>query len=128
MFSLKKQELNNNFMKDISKLIEKIVAFRDARNWKQFHNPKDCAISLSLEASEVLEHFQWKSKEEIEKYIKTNKDEIGEELADVLYWVLLMSYDLNIDILGISERKMKKNEEKYSVEKAKGKHTKYNKL
>jgi NTP pyrophosphatase (non-canonical NTP hydrolase) len=115
-------------MKNINDLTKRIIAFRDARDWKQFHNPKDCAISLSLEASEVLEHFQWKNIEEIEEYVKTNKDEIGEELADVLYWVLLMSYDLDIDILEISEKKMRKNEDKYPVEKAKGKHTKYNKL
>jgi len=113
---------------NIKNLTERIIAFRDARDWKQFHNPKDCAISLSLEASEVLEHFQWKSKEEMEKYVIEQKGEIGEELADVLYWVLLMSHDLNIDVLDALEKKITKNEEKYPVEKAKGKHTKYNKL
>jgi|TARA_B100001964_G_scaffold140215_1_gene154540 NTP pyrophosphatase (non-canonical NTP hydrolase) len=55
-------------MSDIKKLIGEISNFRDVRDWKQFHNPKDCAISLSLEASEVLEHFQWKNPEEIKKY------------------------------------------------------------
>jgi len=115
-------------MSDIKKLTEKIKKFRDARDWKQFHNPKDLALSLVLESAEVLEHFQWKSKEEINKYIVENKNEIGEELADVFYWVLLMSHDLDIDIIKASEEKLKKNEEKYPVEKAKGKHTKYNKL
>ncbi len=115
-------------MSDLQKLTEEIIAFRDARDWKQFHNSKDCAISLSLEASELLEHFQWKNKEEVEKYIETNKSGIGEELADVLYWVLLMSHDLNIDILSALEKKIKKNEEKYPIEKAKGVHTKYTKL
>lgn len=115
-------------MATIKELTKRILEFREARNWKQFHNPKDLAISLSLEAGEVLEHFQWKNSEEMEKYIKTNKEEIGEELADVLYWVLLMSHDLGIDILGALEQKQKKNEEKYPVEKAKGRHTKYNKL
>lgn len=109
-------------------IIKKIVKFRNERDWKQFHNPKDLAISLSLEASEVLEHFQWKSKEEIEEYIKTHKEHIAEELADVLYWVLLMSHDLKIDIIKASEKKLKKNIEKYPIKKAKGKHTKYNKL
>jgi len=60
-------------MGSIDDLIKRIIAFQDARDWKQFHNLKDCAISLSLEANEVLEHFQWKNKEEIEEYIKTNK-------------------------------------------------------
>jgi NTP pyrophosphatase (non-canonical NTP hydrolase) len=83
---------------------------------------------LSLEAGEVLEHFQWKNNEEIKKYIIEHKDEISDELADVMYWVLLMSHDLKIDIPKALEKKIKKNENKYPVEKAKGKHTKYNKL
>ena len=115
-------------MTDIKKLTEEIVKFRDARDWKQFHNPKDCAISLSLEAAEVLEHFQWKTNAEIEEYLKDHKEHIADELADVLYWVLLMSHDLNIDIIDASYKKMEENNKKYSVEKAKGKHTKYNKL
>jgi NTP pyrophosphatase (non-canonical NTP hydrolase) len=115
-------------MKKITELTKRIIAFRDARDWKQFHNPKDVALSLVLEAAEVMEHFQWKNREEMEKYIVTNKADIGEELADVLYWILLMSHDLKIDILETLEKKILKNEEKYPVEKAKGKHTKYNKL
>lgn len=115
-------------MKNLKDLTSRIIAFRDARDWKQFHNPKDSAISLSLEASEVLEHFQWKNKEEIEKYIKTNKEEIADELADVLYWIILMSYDLGINILDASEKKLIKSGKKYPIKKSKGKHTKYNKL
>lgn len=118
--------LNN--MSDIKKLTERIVAFRDARDWKQFHNPKDMAISLVLEATEVMEHFQWKNSKEIEEYSKTSKDEIAEELSDVLYCILLMAHDLNIDVRSAFEMKMKKNEKKYAIEKAKGKHIKYNKL
>lgn len=113
---------------NINSLTKRIIAFRDARDWKQFHNPKDVALSMVLEAGEVMEHFQWKNKEEMEKYVKENKTAIGEELADVLYWVLLMSYDLNIDILNALEHKIEINEGKYPVEKAKGKHTKYNNL
>jgi len=115
-------------MKSLKELTKRIVDFRDARDWKQFHNPKDLAISLVLEAGEVMEHFQWKNKEEMEKYVIEHKDEIGDELADTLYWILLMSHDLNIDVIKSFEKKMDKNESKYSVEKAKGKHTKYNKL
>jgi NTP pyrophosphatase (non-canonical NTP hydrolase) len=112
----------------MKKLTEKIVKFRDDREWRQFHNPKDCAISLSLEASELLEHFQWKSKEEINEYIKKNKTAIGKELADVLYWVLLMSHDLGINIQKISELKLEENARKYPIKKAKGRHVKYNQL
>lgn len=115
-------------MNELSDLTQKIVKFNKERDWKQFHNPKDLAISLSLEASEVLEHFQWKNKEEIEEYIKTHKEHIGEELADVFYWVLLMSHDLKIDIIKASEKKLKKNIEKYPIKKAKGKHLKYTEL
>lgn len=115
-------------MNKTDELTKRIIAFRDARDWKQFHNPKDLSLSLVLEATEVMEHFQWKNKEEIEKYIIEAKVEIGEELADVLYWVLLMGHDLNIDVLDALDEKMKKNEAKYPVEKAKGKHTKYTKL
>jgi NTP pyrophosphatase (non-canonical NTP hydrolase) len=114
--------------KTIKDLTEQVVKFRDARDWKQFHNPKDCALSLVLEAAEVLEHFQWKSKEEMENYIKTNKKDVGEELADVLYWILLMSNDLQINLVDVFEKKLKQNNKKYPVKKAKGKHTKYNKL
>jgi len=77
---------------------------------------------------EVMEHFQWKNEDEIKKYIESNKSDIGEELADVLYWVLLMCNDLDIDILDALDRKMDKNEKKYPIEKSKGKHTKYNEL
>src|SRR3989344_5191121 len=98
-------------MKSIDVLIKKIIDFRDARDWKKFNNPKDVALSLVLEAGEVMEHFQWKNKAEMEKYIKENKVAIGEELSDVLYWVLLMSYDLDIDVLDALEKKIKKNED-----------------
>ena len=115
-------------MSDLTELTEKIKKFRDERNWKQFHNPKDVALSLVLEATEVLEHFQWKNEKEIESYVKKNRESIGDELADVLYWVLLMSHELKIDLKKALRNKLKKNERKYPVEKAKGKHTKYNKL
>ncbi|MCC7196692.1 nucleotide pyrophosphohydrolase [Candidatus Peregrinibacteria bacterium] len=112
-------------MRDI---MQRIISFRDVRDWKQFHNPKDVAISLVLEANEVMEHFQWKNALEMEKHVIEHKDEISDELADVLYWVLLMSHDLEIDILTSLEEKIRKNEIKYPVEKVKGKHTKYTKL
>lgn len=112
-------------MSDIQKLTEQIVAFRDARDWKQFHNPKDLAISLVLEAGEVLEHFQWKNSEEMQKHVAEHKEDVGEELADVLYWVLLLSHDTGVDIQKAFEKKMAINEEKYSVEKARGNHKKY---
>lgn len=115
-------------MANTDKLLKKILTFRDARDWKQFHNPKDLAISLVLEAGEVMEHFQWKSKEEVLEYAKTHKVEIGEELADVQNYLLLLSHDLGIDLENAVLKKIKENAIKYPIKKAKGKHTKYNKL
>lgn len=114
-------------MDKIKELTNRIIKFRDERDWKQFHNPKDVALSMVLEAGEVMEHFQWKNKEEVEEYLKQNKDDVAEEIADVLYYVLLMSHDINIDITKALDKKITKNETKYPVEKAKGNHTKYNK-
>jgi dCTP diphosphatase len=113
---------------DIAALQKKVVAFRDARDWKQFHNPKDLAISLLLEASEVLEHFQWKSTDEMAQHVSTKKEDIGDELADVFYWLLLIAHDLDIDLKEAFERKLRKNEQKYPKEKAYGSHRKYTEL
>lgn len=115
-------------MSDIKSLQEKIAEFVKERDWKQFHNPKDLAISLNLEASEVLELFQWKNESEVANYVKHNKTDIEEELADVLYWVLLMADNLDIDIVSASEKKLAKNAKKYPVEKARGNHKKYTEL
>ena len=115
-------------MSDIKDLTEKIIKFREERDWKQFHNPKDLAISLALEASEVLEHFQWKSEKEIEEYVKKNKEEIGEELADVFNFLLIMAHDLGIDLIEAEEKKLLKNEKKYPVDKARGNAKKYTEL
>jgi len=115
-------------MNDLTKLQKLVTAFRDERDWKQFHNTKDLAISLVLEASEVLEHFQWKSHEEMIAHTQDNKSEIADELSDVLYWVLLMANDLDIDISKSFQDKMKHNAKKYPINKSKGNHTKYTEL
>lgn len=115
-------------MNPIQRLTKEIIAFRNRRKWKQFHNPKDVSLSLVLESTEVMEHFQWKSPEEIKNYVKKNKEAISEELADVLYWILLLSHDLNIDIEKSLDKKLKINNEKYPVKKSKGVHTKYTEL
>ena len=115
-------------MSEIKKLTAKIKAFRDARDWKQFHNHKDVALSLVLEAAEVLEHFQWKSPKEVEEHGKENKDELADELADVAMYLFELSDNLGIDLGKAMVNKMKKNALKYPIHKAKGKHTKHNKL
>jgi NTP pyrophosphatase (non-canonical NTP hydrolase) len=123
--------VKNSAKKDknsLEKLTKRIVTLRDMRDWKQFHNPKDLAISLVLESNEVMEHFQWKNKDEMDQHLKDHKEDIGDELADTLYWILLMGNDFGIDILKALDNKLKKIEEKYPVEKSKGNHTKYTKL
>lgn len=115
-------------MGDIAEIIQKIRKFRDERDWLQFHNHKDVALSLVLEAAEVLEHFQWKRPEEVEEHGRACKDELADELADVAVYLFELSDNLGIDLQQAIASKMAKNALKYPVEKAKGKHTKYNKL
>ncbi len=115
-------------MGEIKILTEKIKAFRDERDWKQFHNHKDMALSLMLEAAEVLEHFQWKSVEEVDCHAREHKSEIADELADVAIYLFELSANLNIDLPRAIAQKMKKNAGKYPVAKAKGRHTKYDQL
>ena len=102
-----------------------ILAFRDERNWRQFHNPKDLAISISLEAAELLENFQW-SGEETDAPEK--RQQIAEELADVLIYGVLLSDIMGLDIDDIMAKKLAKNGEKYPVKKAYGSKEKYDKL
>ena len=110
----------------IKDLQEEIVLFRDARNWKQFHNPKDLALSLSLEASELLELFQWLDSDEA---VKRNRDKMREELADVIVYALDFANALGFeDLNSLIMDKMKKNEAKYPLEKAKGSNKKYTEL
>jgi dCTP diphosphatase len=109
-------------------LKKKINNFREERDWKKFHNPKDLALSLVLEATEVLEHFQWKNGEQIDNHVKNKKSEIKEELADVYYWLLTLSHDLDIDLNEALEDKLIKNEEKYPIDKARGNSKKYTEL
>lgn len=115
-------------MSDMKDLARQITEFRDARDWKQFHRPKDLALSLVLESGEVLELFQWKNESEALEVVETKKEDLSDELADVLYWVLLMGEDFGIDLKGALEKKMAKNNAKYPVEKAKGSSKKYTEL
>lgn len=100
-------------MSDILDLINKINHFRDERNWRQYHNPKDLAISISIEAAELLEDFQWINSEEA---LKKNEENIREEIADVLIYSLMLCSDLGLDVKEIVEEKIGKNGRKYPVE------------
>lgn len=105
--------------------VNEVLKFRDDRDWKQFHDPKDLAISISLEASELLEIFQW-SRDDV--YCLDKIDQIKEELADVVNYCILMADACDLDLDKIITDKIKLNAAKYPVDKAKGTSTKYNEL
>lgn len=112
---------------DISKkTIDYVLSFSEERDWKQYHNPKDLALSLSLEAAELLELFQWLDSDEA---VKKNRDKMREELADIIVYALDFAEALGFDDLNsLIMDKMKKNAEKYPVSKAKGSNKKYTEL
>jgi len=110
-------------LKDIA---DKIRVFRDERDWKQFHNPKDMAIAISIEASELLEHFLWKSPDEVEKRIRDKHEDIEDEIADIGIYLTELADNLGIDLLAAMERKITKNEAKYPADQVRGSSKKYN--
>src|SRR3954469_10899573 len=112
----------------LSALTKLVLDFRTARDWKQFHTPKELAISLVVESAELLEIFQWKQGQELEAAVAKRRTEIADELADCLHSILLLAHDLKIDMSVALSEKMQKMEQKYPVAKAKGKPRKYNEL
>lgn len=117
---------NNKF----ENIILTLQTFRDERDWKQFHDPKNLAEGISIEAGELLELFLWKDKKEIQELLTDKKyqKEIADELADILSFVLLLAETVEIDLEEAIYKKIKQNSKKYPVEKAKGKAVKYTKL
>lgn len=109
-------------MSNIEELTKKLILFRDERDWDQFHNPKDLALALSVEASELLEAFLWKTSED------ADPQKIREELADVFAYALLLADRCNLDVCQIVEEKILKNSLKYPVELSKGSAKKYNEI
>jgi NTP pyrophosphatase (non-canonical NTP hydrolase) len=109
-------------MSDIKNLQQQITQFSEERDWDQFHNGKDLAIGLSIEASELLEAFLWKNPEDV------NVEKVKEELADVFNYALQIATKYDLDVKQIVEEKLAKNAAKYPVEKAKGVATKYDEL
>ena len=120
----------NSHTPTIQTLTQRLLAFRDARDWKQFHSLKDLILSLNLEASELLELTQWKSGDDFEELASTPamQAKLKEETADVLLYLLLVCERAGIDILAAADEKINRNEEKYPVEKARGTTKKYDEL
>ena len=109
-------------MKESDDITNALLQFRNERDWEQFHNPKDLALAINVEAAELLELFLWKDSKD------ANIEKVKEELADVFAFAFLLAEKYNLDVKEIVLDKIKKNAEKYPVDKAKGKATKYNEL
>jgi NTP pyrophosphatase (non-canonical NTP hydrolase) len=114
----------------LAALTQAALRFRDEREWKQFHNFKDLAITLALESAEVLEHAQWKTAEELEQQLADpgQRERVADELADVLHVLLLLAEHAKIDLSDAFAAKLKKTAKKYPVEKARGSAKKYDQL
>jgi len=115
---------------DFETYTQKYIKFRNDRDWQQYHKPKDLALSLVLEAAELLELFQWKTDKQVEEMITdpVATEKLADELADVLGWILILAHDCKIDLGVALENKLAKNGKKYPIEKSKGSSKKYTEL
>ena len=109
-------------MKDIEEIIQALIKFRNERDWEQFHNSKDLALAINVEAGELLELFLWKNAND------ANKEKIREELADIFAFSFLLAEKHGLDVKQIILDKINRNAEKYPIEKAKGSAKKYDEL
>jgi dCTP diphosphatase len=115
-------------MRDINKILRRIKKFRDERDWMQFHNPKDLAAAISIEAAELLQLFLWKKPAEIADCTREKRQQIGEEIADIAIYLLELADNLQIDLVRAIEGKLRVNAKRYPAVKAKGKALKYTEL
>ncbi len=116
-----------DYQTNINELKEKIRKFCEDRDWDQFHNAKELTIGIVTEASELLQHFRFKSEKQVDEMFQneSKRQEISEEMADVLYFLVRLSQRYNIDLTSELNKKLQKNEQKYPIEKAKGSNKKY---
>jgi len=113
---------------DFDSLTKRLCEFADARDWDQFHSPKNLTMALSVEVAEIVEHFQWLSEEQSNNLPRKTLDKVETELADTLLYLVRLADKLEIDLLSAAQRKIEINEEKYPVEKARGNAKKYTDL
>jgi dCTP diphosphatase len=111
-----------------NEIVQKIRCFRDERDWAQFHNPKDMAEAICIEAAELLEHFLWQRPDQSVEVAQRRKDKVSDEIADIAIYLFELADNLNIDLFQAMDQKLAKNAEKYPVSKAKGKSLKYTEL
>ncbi len=109
-------------------LMRRIVHFRDERDWKQYHSPRNLAASISIEAAELLELFQWSSDASVLADVEARKTDLERELADILIYCLLLAHDTGVDPIAAVEAKLAENAAKYPTDKARGSRAKYTEL
>ena len=112
-------------MTDIEKLQQRLQAFADARDWNQFHSPKNLSMALVVEAAELAEHFQWLTQEESARLPADRLEKVGEELADIFVYLVRLADRLGIDLPAAVDRKIALNEKKYPAERVRGSAKKY---
>jgi dCTP diphosphatase len=112
----------------LAELTKRVLAHRDERHWAQFHTPKELAVSLSVEASELLALMQWKTGPELDEVLATKGEQVRDELADCLHSLLLLADHMKVDLGEALKQKLQKDAAKYPVEKARGKNVKYTEL
>ena len=112
----------------IQQLTREICAFRDARDWAQFHNPKEMAVAITAEAGELLQHFVWQNAEQSLARVAERRNELASEMADVAILLFEMANDCGIDLAEAMRQKLARNEQRYPVNKARGSNRKYNEL
>ena len=108
--------------------IDRIIKFRNEREWAQFHTLKDLSLGVGIEVAELQEFFLWKNNQELSEIIKSKRESIGDELADIFIFLTYLSNDIGIDLNESINRKIDKNNKKYPIEKAKGSNKKYNEI
>ena len=115
-------------MNDIESIKQRLRDFAEARDWDQFHSPKNLSMALSVEVAEIVEHFQWLTEEQSNNLPKDKLDKVETELADTLIYLIRLADKLDIDILKAAQSKIEVNEKKYPVDKSKGNAKKYTDL
>ncbi len=115
-------------MKTYQELLKKLMIFRQERNWEKFHKPKDLAMAAAIEAAELMQEFLWQTEEDVKTKVRADKERFADEIADTVVYLMLLADDLGIDMYQAIENKMRKNAEKYPVDKCRGKATKYTNL
>jgi NTP pyrophosphatase (non-canonical NTP hydrolase) len=112
----------------ITELMAEIRAFRDARDWQQFHSPKELAVAIAAEAGELLQHFVWQSPEQSDRRVTERREQIASEIADVGILLLELADQMGLNLTAVIRAKLARNAERYPVDKARGSNRKYNEL